>query len=404
MVSCYRAEGVKVAGVDLVGSAYNGLDVLESKGVEISGCRVLFNGRAGVQIHASEQLQLHNSLVAYNKLVGVGVDHSRNCKLSRNEIAFNFIDGLVISWQSSAITVESNYIHHHLWWRHPDNVQLYRDVRDIRFLDNLLVAGGQTVMMEEAQGLIFHGNVCVGSGANMLIFGHSNAGKALLEYNTFCFPGYSCLNFTASDYTVRHNVFVLGHKGFFFGLRGVKNYSGDYNLFWAAPQAEGGIATDKGWFGSFTAFKQANPELEVHSEYAEPQFKSAPVSFAVLDGKRLTENTHSKLYLRPGGGPFEAGDYVELDFDGRAHKVTRVRGDEITLEPALARLPLKEKLVVNWGKQPGFAWDLRLEATSPGWKLGKAGKACGAGLDMAAFQRCDFDGDGKREVPEYPKE
>jgi len=265
-------------------------------------------------------------------------------------------------------------------------------------------AGDVFTCPKAAQGLIFHGNVCVGSGANMLIFGHSNAGKALLEYNTFCFTGYSCLNFTASDYTVRHNVFVLGHKGFFFGLRGVKNYSGDYNLFWAAPQAEGGIATDKGWFGSFTAFKQANPELEVHSEYAEPQFKSAPVGFAVLDGKRLTENTHSKLYLRPGGGPFEAGDYVELDFDGKPHKVTRVRGDEITLKPALARLPLKEKLVVNWGKQPGFAWDLRLEATSPGWKLGKAGKACGAGLDMAAFQRCDFDGDGKREVPEYPKE
>jgi len=91
-------------------------------------------------------------------------------------------------------------------------------------------------------------------------------------------------------------------------------------------------------------------------------------------------------------------------------KVTGVGKDWLTFEPPLARPPDVIQSVANWGKpeKPGdeknFKWDLRLRDDSPARKAGEGGKDIGSSLDVAGYMKGDFNADGKRELPELPKD
>jgi len=394
---------VRIEGLEVAASAGSGIDVGRCEDVVIRGCISHGHGRTGIALRDVRGVAVRRCICLGN-YCGITLHAVVGAVIEENEIARNGMDGLILSWGTSDVTVRRNYIHHHLLWGHPDNVQLYRGVKNVRFVDNLLLAGGQSIMMEETSDGLIQGNTIVGCGAYSVIFGHGNAEKYRILNNTIALAGYGCLSLTARDYDLRENVLVTGHGSFLFGLRGVKGYRGDRNLLFNAPGLErvGVVASDEGWHRSFEEYRRA-AGYDANSVYGDPRFRSAPAAFAVVDHRRLTECTRERLLLRRGGGPIRLGDTVELDFDGVARKVTAADRASITICPPLPARPLKCCLVANWGRRADLTLDLRLAADSPGAKLSASGGPVGSLIDIAAYRRGDFDGDGKRDLPPLPR-
>jgi hypothetical protein len=116
--------------------------------------------------------------------------------------------------------------------------------------------------------------------------------------------------------------------------------------------------------------------------------------------------TPSALYLygAPLSDHFEVGDHIEVNFDGRARKVTSVAEDHIVFEPPLGKLHHHGwDVVVNWKDGSEFAWDVRPAADSPARGMGEDGRDVGSTVDIQAYRRGDFNGDGKRDIPTLPK-
>ena len=236
-----------------------------------------------------------------------------------------------------------------------------------------------------------------------MILGHSNTTNFRLHNNTVAFSGYGCLSLTGHTYDVKDNVFVTGHAGPMYGVRGIKGYTGDRNLLWNAPglTRRKVLVSDKAWHDDLAGFQAASGQ-DAASVYDDPKFRNAPRSLAVIDSHRLTDCTRETWILRKGFPPFGAGQTVEVNFDGVARKVTAVGGGSITVAPPLRVKPTKGWLIANWGDKTDLKLDLRLKPESPGAKLGAAGKPAGSTIDISAYRRGDFDGDGRRDLPPLP--
>ena len=76
----------------------------------------------------------------------------------------------------------------------------------------------------------------------------------------------------------------------------------------------------------------------------------------------------------------------------------------IVISPALRAKPVTDDLVCNWGRNKNLSWDLRLTSKSPGANLSASGGPVGSMIDIAAYERGDFDADGKRDLPQVPPE
>lgn len=393
-----------IEGLHLQGAGRDGIELTGAQRVTVRRCVACENGRNGITVRDVED-GLVEGCVAWRNGSGISVSYSDGVTVKNNDVGYNDVDGILVTWQSRNVTVRANCSHHHLLWGHPDNVQTYRDVENVTFEDNLLLAGGQSVMMEETRNVRFEGNMIVGCGANMLIFGHNNAGHADIVCNTLACPGYSCMSLTWEDYRVRENVFFTGHTGIVYGVRGISGYEADRNLFWGSARASNPriMATDAGWLSDWNAVVRSSGEGE-HSLYADPQFVSAPVAYAVLDHRRLTECTHHRLYLRGHAELFRSGDRVELNFDGVLRRVKAVEGDALIVEPPLAELPIKSSLVANWGETGSGKLDLRLSADSPGAALSASEGPIGSQIDIQAYLAGDFDGDRRRDRAATPRE
>ncbi len=410
LVTGRRVKHVRIEGLEITASRRYGIEVQDGEDVQVRRCVAYHNQGTGISLRA-----VNNGLVAQNIAWhngnGISVSYSSAVVVEENDVGYNQIDGILVTWKSSDITVRRNCVHHHLLWGHPDNMQVYRGVSRVRFLDNLLLAAGQSVMTEETTDGQFAGNMVIGSAANMLIFGHENAGKYRISNNTLAFSGYGCMSLTWRDYEVRENVFMTGHAGGIYGVRGVEGYKADRNLFFNTERAEQPmiLVTDAGWLKDFDKARASTGQDE-HSVYANPQFRNAPLAFGVLDSKRLDECTRSTWYLRSGTSLFRQDDHVEVNFDGVVRRITSMDDATITVEPPLAELPVKGWLVACWGPQTDFHLDLRLRDdsstydNSPGRNLAADGGPVGATLDIQAYLRGDFNGDGQRDLPELPRD
>ena len=111
---------------------------------------MLLRGAKGITVR-------HN--ISADNYCGIILNTTSDTLIEENEIARNNMDGLIISYNSANVKVQRNYIHHHLLWGHPDNIQLYNDVKNIQFIDNLLIAGGQSMMMAGTTDTLLKGNI-----------------------------------------------------------------------------------------------------------------------------------------------------------------------------------------------------------------------------------------------------
>ena len=198
MIVVRDAAHVRIEGLEVFGNRRMGIEVHAARDVEVRRCVVHGNARTGISLRETTGGLVAENVVFGNEY-GVSVSYSSGVVVEHNDIGYNGIDGLLVTWKTDDVTVRRNYVHHHLLWGHPDNLQLYRGVTNARFLDNLLLSGGQSVMMEDTRDGRFEGNMIVGCGANMLIFGHRNAGHYAIHNNTLAFAGYGCMSLTCDE-------------------------------------------------------------------------------------------------------------------------------------------------------------------------------------------------------------
>jgi hypothetical protein len=123
-----------------------------------------------------------------------------------------------------------------------------------------------------------------------------------------------------------------------------------------------------------------------------------------MASRRLMEFTRDKAFLRGGTESYEVGDIVELSFDGVPRRIREVGPDHIIFTPAHDSLPRKAGSLCNWKTNESFELDLRLRDDSPGGQLSETGGPAGSTIDVRAFGRRDFDGDGERDLPFVPAE
>lgn len=399
ILSVYGTKHVRISGLEIAASANNGIEVMQSEDVIISRCISHNHGLIGTLLRDVNNVTIRRNIFLYNSY-GVGLHTVSNSVIEENEIAYNTTDGLIISYNSTDIDVCRNYIHHHLLWGHPDGIQIYIGVKNIRFIDNLLIASGQSFMMADTSDGLLKGNMLIGSAAYSVVFGAENY---RVHNNTIAFSGYGCMNLRGNNYEVRENIFVTGDESCIFPVRGVKGYVGDRNLLYNAPRLakKTVVVSDKGWHRSFAEYRRATG-FDRNSVYGDPRFRNAPTIYAVLDFQRIADCSRSMFYLGSGSGHFKVGDTVEVDFDGVTRKVTARNKATITVSPPLRAKPMTPSLICNWGRSSDLSLDLRLAEDSPGAKLGASGGPVGSIINITAYQQGDFNADGKRDLPHIP--
>ena len=396
-------SNVNVDGLEIGGAGGYGLSIGGgSSDVSVTDCVISGNGDFGLMMRGVVNAEIARNIVV-NNASGIGVLSARNVNVEENEVAFNEVDGIIVAGDVSGrygkpganpadetrdVTLRRNYVHHHMLSAHPDNIQMYRGVHDVKLIENLTLGGGQSLMTEETDGGELTGNVFLSSDANMILFGHGNSHNWTLKNNTLALPGYNIISFTGHNYNATNNIFYGPLTNI------VATYQGDHNLFSQMPR---GAKFES--YPTFAAVARATGQEE-HSVLNAAPLRNVPISQGV--GEVLTLATRDSMLLRDAA-TFKVGDTVEINWDGIARKLTQVAPEQaqylgkaraytrVTFAPELPALPLRFVVVDNWGQSDNINLDARLKPEIAG--------NYGASLDVAAFMRGDFDGDGQRDLP-----
>jgi hypothetical protein len=368
-----------------------------AEGIAITNCYVHHNLGNGLYPHCTNNAVLKGNLVTANSN-GITCAMDTGLVIEANEIGWNEFDGLVVGGKSRDVVIRRNYIHDHNLWGHPDNIQFHGGLTGVTIEENVILNGGQAIMMEQCDQGVIRGNVIAGSEAVAVIHGHGNVKDFQVVGNTIAFTGYGTLSFTGKDYEVRGNILCPGGDAAAIGVGSTEGFKSDYNLLYKVPGMKGCFAAfGRNWPGDFAGYQKVSGQ-DAHSISADPQFLNAPKYCIQIEDRRLTECTAEKILLRGSTGIFAPGDQVEVLFDGVVRTVKSVGSDHIVIDPPLAEAPQKGGLVLNWKEKTSFALDLRVSPTSPARKAGEGGADLGAGLDIQAFAKGDVDADGKPAI------
>jgi hypothetical protein len=399
-------SNVRIEGLEVTGSGGDGIRVGDTQNVTVTRCLVHHNSGLGIVARGAKDVTISHNISVGNGL-GISLASTEKATIEMNEIAANDVDGLVVAGdvsgrsgtnaETSGVTVRRNYIHHHMLLSHPDNMQTYRGVKDLTLDSNLLLWGGQGIMSEETQNAKVLNSVIVGTGAVAVIFGHGNSDGWTVEQSTVGLGGWGAFSLTGKDYVVRRSVvfnnpMVMG-----------QNTTSDENLFAITNPGQPMFIVSKPKHSTYQSPEQvaaATGQEKQSVRIDEVPFRNAPMAQAV--SQWADANTSNRLQVRSkAGSMFKAGDMIEVSGDGVLRKVLSVEDEVITFEPALPARPFRDSLVWNWGNAKSTQLDLRLKETLK--QLPADGKV-GATIDVAAYQRGDFDGDGKRDIPEVPED
>ncbi len=400
---------VRIEGLEICGSGKTGIHVERAEDVSVVGCVVHNNEGTGIWTRRSNRVRVRGNLVAANGN-GISIASARDALVEGNDVGMNLIDGITVAGnvsgkvggepESEGVTLRRNYVHHHLYLGHPDNIQAYRGVRKFVLEDNVLLWAGQALMTEEVDGATLRNCVAVGTGAVAVIFGHSNSNDWTVANCTVGLGGWGAFSLTGKNYRFRGNIIWNNPLGL------PQTADSDYNVFSSLHDDWPVVLVSKPKWRSFTSLEEAAQATgqEKHSIRAAAAFRGAPSCQAVALGDDA--NTANRLALRVRKAEqiqdFAVGDSVEINGDGVLRRITAVEGGAIRFEPALPRRPFRDALVWNWKQAKSPVLDLRPAEGSKAATAGEGGKPAGATLDIPAYQRGDFDGDGKRDIPDLP--
>jgi hypothetical protein len=112
----------------------------------------------------------------------------------------------------------------------------------------------------------------------------------------------------------------------------------------------------------------------------------------------------SEWAVEPDGGRFKVSFMPRDESDLDRVEAPFLDESAVTVRPGLEEKPVKGWLLANWGENRDFRLDLRLAAGSPGASRSAASGPVGSEIDIQAYLRSDFDGDGTRDLPPLPPE
>ncbi len=392
VIDGFEVRQAVVAGNEIgIGSGEKGAHHITIQNCVLLGCSLSLTGQSDCLVRRCVQTGA--------KVNGVTLSGCTRCTVEECEIFGNGADGLVVVWGSVDCQVRRNYIHNQWYDNHPDGLQIYRNVTNLTVADNLLFNCGQGFMMAESNGGVFRNNMIVGTHHSGLLLGHRSTHDWVVEQNTIAFTGFKAVVYSGRNHVFRNNVILTGGDDKLVEAAGPDPASGDHNLYWKPDGAEVVYQMPKG--------------QDAHSKFGSPRFRGSPPlgrrgTFYVDiwgDKEAPKKCTPGKLCLigRPLTDHFQVGDHVEVNFDGKVRKVTEVSADAVSFDPPLEKLHHNASdVMVNWKDKTDFVWDLRLADGSPGKAMGDKGQDVGSNIDMPAYRRGDFDGDGKRDLPALP--
>jgi len=308
---------------------------------------------------------------------------------------------------STNVTVRRNYLHHHYYLSHPDNMQTFRGVTGLKIVDNVMLFGGQNTMTEQNSDSEMRGNVSMFTAAYTTIFGHKSAHRWTVAGNTIGHGGWGSFTMDGSEkHTFFDNLFIGT------GLKIEHDTVSDHNVFVTRPYAPAILYT--GWKGhpDIEAARNAT-KTDAHSlAFDDVKFKNMPKAFSLYeradDPDSLARPDYIPFRSRSGGGiigkaaDFAVGDNIEVNGDGILRKVTTMDAKGITFTPALPMPPFRDAFILNWGDSASTTLDLSVEATHPMMTAARDGTRAGSALDIAAFQRGELLETGKRNLPIVP--
>jgi hypothetical protein len=388
---------ITVLGIEAAFSTGSGFrpDGRGSHDLEAVSCISHDHQRAGFSFSRQKGIAVRNCISARNSY-GIMFSYCTDGVVEGNGIYSNSVDGLVISWQSGNFRIVRNCIVDHWGGSHPDGFQVYRGANNLYVDSNLIFNPGQGYMAEETDTSTWVNNMIIFAHHTGLLLGHRSSDNYTLINNTIAYAGTRALVVDGKNARVRNNVLVAGADGKLVVAYGNRQWDSDYNLYWMPEDGT-------------TIRREAQ---DAHSKWADPRFRSAPPlagrSCYVIDQWSPEAKGNSKggkFYLIvKANDHFRVGDFVEVNCDGVRRTVTEVTDRYVAFEPALKMLHEWEwDMLVNWKDQEDFVWDLRLADDSPGKGMGEGGKDVGSSIDIQAYLRGDFDGDGKRDLPDAPR-
>jgi|GEM_PF-1665477 len=418
LVNLRGASGVVIRNLEVSGAGRTGIDAFNAKDCTIERCIVHNSFGEGISVRRSKNMIIRSNISVANEDNGLCVISTDTALVEGNEVCFNHVDGVRVMGnvtgrpggepESTNVIVRRNYIHHHYFLSHPDNLQTFRGVTNLTIEDNLMLFAGQNTMTEENTDSAMRGNVSLFTSAFITIFGHNNAHRWLVEGNTFGHGGWGAFTMDGSEkHTFFDNLFIGT------GLKIEHDTVSDHNVFVTRPYAPAILYT--GWKGhpDIEAARNAT-KTDAHSlAFDDVKFKNMPKAFSLYEHMDDPEKRATPAYLplrtRGGNGgtigkpaDFAVGDTIEVNGDGIPRKVTAVDAKGITFTPALPQPPFRDAYILNWGDRTSFTLDLTVEAAHPLMTAARGGKRAGSTLDIAAFQRGELLAHGKRTLPTVP--
>ena len=372
------------------------------KNVVIQNCYVHDNASYGIEMRRPIKCTIRRNVLPGNGL-GANIGGAQDTVVEENDIGWNRGDGLVAPGGTRNLVLQRNYIHDHYLWGHPDNIQFWSDVEGTIIRDNVMLNSGQTMMSDGMTNTKLINNVWLGSYAISMICG-GNGWE--IRNNTVCATAPMPTNYIGKNFNLVGNIFAPLHDTPIYSMPDPATFKADYNLLWAGPDYKKTLVIKGAWkddAASLSAIREKFGQ-ETHGLVADPKFVNAAKFFCSTDYRRVHDCTTTKFITSPGNvSQFAIGDHVELDFDGVVRKVVEVGPDYIVVDKPLDVPPLTIQSIANWGDKTDFTWDLHLDDGSPAKGAGPDGRDMGSSLDVQAYIKGDFNGDGKRDLPVLPK-
>lgn len=413
-----KCSNVLIQDIEITGSARNGYGAVHITGgsryVTVRRCVVHDNRVNGIYARGCANITVSRCIVVRSDH-GIVFSGVHKGLIEECEVAFSYGDGINVIGDpaqtvpefryADQVTVRRNYVHHHTYLEHPDNVQIYSGVRRFRFEDNVCLFGGQGMMTQECDtDLAMTGNVFFGHASN-IFQGHVNSWNWALWNNLFGFSGWSRTSMPGQDYRFYENIVYGG--GFSTGLQ----YQGDRNVVWLAGAGGNAVTvtsntTYKTGYSTLAAFAAATGQ-DQNSVQADPQLANVPLSQGYMSKGFLGTVSNQLIATTPSGStllPLATNDLIEINGDGIARTVTQIASGLIQFTPPLPQLPLRDgyTMVWRWGTNTNFQLDTRPAPDGAAAGLRARGGPAGSSLSVSGFQAGDFNGDGIRDLPPVP--
>lgn len=395
-----------IKGLELSAAEQTNLIVRGAKDLLIEDC-VSYGSSLyhAANIDGCENVTIRRCIFAAAGTSGLSIRATKNFTVEHCEIAWNDVDGLTIAGNPRTqenvrdFMVRQNYIHHHIFAAHPDNMQYYSDVADGVVEENLISYTNQGLMTSDCDRIILRGNVFIGAMARHLILGHESANDWTIERNTFALAHFGGVGITGIGSKLEANLFYDATLGLFNDIEGANydfffdSHGGD--VFFVNKGEYQGYKTAEAIFES-TGFEQ-------YGRVENPQLNNVPQGVFRVRGQGLSTTTRLKTENKVPAW-LQVGDFVEIDGDGISRRVTAIEDQFLVVEPALPSTPLRTSLVTCWKSKTNLQVDTRPQAGSPALTAGPQGGPVGSLIDVQAYQHGDFNGDGQRDLPDLSPE